>query len=188
MIRPPQSPGDAHGRGWRGCDRQQARRHGQWADRHRPQGEAGDLHLRPAEPTGDDRPMPMARPSPGSGIQQGGAPSADLMIGLGVDERLTRGNATFLTDALGSTIALASGGAIQTHYGYAPYGATQITGTASDNPYQFTGRENNGTGLYNYRNDITIPPGVVSSPKTQSDGQVGSMSMKSAMALCRQNT
>src|SRR5438132_7310100 len=74
--------------------------------------------------------------------QQGGSPSADLVLGLGVDERFSRNGATFLTDALGSTAALVSSGALQTSYGYDPYGVVQVFGDASDNSYQFTGREN----------------------------------------------
>jgi RHS repeat-associated protein len=83
--------------------------------------------------------------------QQGGAPSADLLIGLGVDERFSRGGATFLTDALGSTVGRASAGTVATSYGYDPNGVAQVTGTASDNPFQYTGRENDGTGLMHYR-------------------------------------
>jgi RHS repeat-associated protein len=53
----------------------------------------------------------------------------------------------FLVDALGSTLALAKADqALQAQYSYEPYGATQQTTpsgqTASDNPYQYTGREN----------------------------------------------
>ncbi|TPW17219.1 MAG: Teneurin-3, partial [Halothiobacillaceae bacterium] len=59
---------------------------------------------------------------------------------------------TFLTDHLGSTIALAdSSGVIQTRYSYDPFGNTTQTGQASTNPFQYTGRENDGTGLYYYR-------------------------------------
>jgi RHS repeat-associated protein len=84
--------------------------------------------------------------------QQGGAPHADLLIGLGVDERFARGGATFLTDALGSPVALAdSTGAITTCYGYDACGTATSSGAANDNPYQFTGRENDGTGLHYYR-------------------------------------
>jgi RHS repeat-associated protein len=89
--------------------------------------------------------------------QQGGSPSADLLLGLGIDERFSRSGATFLTDGLGSTAALASSGAVQTSYGYDPYGAAQITGAASDDSFQFTGRENDGTGLLNYRNRYYNP-------------------------------
>jgi RHS repeat-associated protein len=84
--------------------------------------------------------------------QQGGSPSSNLLLGLGVDELLSRNGSTFLTDALGSTAALANLGIVQTNYGYDPYGVVQVTGTASDNSFQFTGRESDGTGLLNYRN------------------------------------
>ena len=39
-------------------------------------------------------------------------------------------------------------GTIQTQYSYDPFGNSGSTGQASSNPYQFTGRENDGTGLY----------------------------------------
>jgi RHS repeat-associated protein len=52
------------------------------------------------------------------------------------------------TDRLGSTVALANGSAeVTTAYSYEPFGASTETGAASDNPYQFTGRENDGNGL-----------------------------------------
>jgi RHS repeat-associated protein len=54
-----------------------------------------------------------------------------------------------LGDALGSTLELAdAAGALQTHYSYEPFGATTIFGTSSTNALQFTGRENDGTGLF----------------------------------------
>ena len=57
----------------------------------------------------------------------------------------------FLTDALGSAIAVTdSGGSINTSYTYEPFGNVTVFGTNSS-PYQFTGRENDGTGLYFYR-------------------------------------
>ncbi len=57
-----------------------------------------------------------------------------------------------LFDALGSTLGLLdSNGLLQTEYTYDPFGATTATGTANPNPLQYTGRENDGTGLYNYR-------------------------------------
>jgi RHS repeat-associated protein len=40
---------------------------------------------------------------------------------------------------------------VQTQYTYEPFGATSTSGAASANPAQFTGRENDGTGLYYYR-------------------------------------
>ncbi|TLY46761.1 MAG: RHS repeat-associated core domain-containing protein, partial [Gammaproteobacteria bacterium] len=57
----------------------------------------------------------------------------------------------FLTDVLGSTLALTdTSRAIQQTYAYEPYGEVTSTGS-SNNPYQYTGRENDGTGLYYYR-------------------------------------
>jgi RHS repeat-associated protein len=83
--------------------------------------------------------------------QQGGTASANLLLGLGTDERLSRASETYLTDMLGSTVALASGTAIQTNYGYDPYGVAQTTGTASTNAFQYTGREADAAGLMYYR-------------------------------------
>jgi RHS repeat-associated protein len=83
--------------------------------------------------------------------QQSGRSSADLIIGPGYDQRFARAGATYLVDALGSTLGLAASGAVKTNYGYDPYGVSQTTGTASTNTFQFTGRENDGTGLLNYR-------------------------------------
>jgi RHS repeat-associated protein len=79
-----------------------------------------------------------------------------LLTGLGIDERYARDDAAygrtyFLTDALGSTLALTdTTGAVKQTYAYEPYGEVTATGS-SDNPYQYTGRENDGTGLYYYR-------------------------------------
>jgi YD repeat-containing protein len=87
---------------------------------------------------------------------QNGAPSANMLTGLGIDEYFQRsdssGASSLLTDALGSTLALAdSSGAVQTSYTYEPFGNTTASGASSANPFQFTGRENDGTGLYFYR-------------------------------------
>ena len=66
--------------------------------------------------------------------------------------RYAAGARSFLTDTLRSTIALAdSAGTLETQYGHDPFGNATITGSSSANPYQFTGRENDGTGLYFYR-------------------------------------
>jgi RHS repeat-associated protein len=86
----------------------------------------------------------------------GGTPTANLLTGLGIDETFTRtdggGTSTLLTDALGSTLALANAsGSVQTSYTYEPFGNTSVSGTTSTNAGQFTGRENDGTGLYFYR-------------------------------------
>ena len=87
---------------------------------------------------------------------QNGALSANLITGLGIDEYFQRtdsaGARNYVTDILGSTLALTdSSGTTQTSYTYDPFGNTAATGQASSNPYQFTGRENDGTGLDYYR-------------------------------------
>jgi RHS repeat-associated protein len=86
----------------------------------------------------------------------GGMPTANSLGGLAVDEHFLRtdssGPANFLTDPLGSTVALAdSAGSVQTSYTYEPFGNTTVSGSVSTNPYQFTGRENEGDGLHYYR-------------------------------------
>ena len=61
------------------------------------------------------------------------------------------GQEFYHTDALGSVLALTDQtGTVQTSYRYDPFGNTTVTGT-STNPFQYTGRENDGTGLYYYR-------------------------------------
>jgi RHS repeat-associated protein len=44
-----------------------------------------------------------------------------------------------------------STGAFQTSYTYEPFGNTNTFANPSTNPFQYTGRENDGTGLYYYR-------------------------------------
>src|ERR1700691_2296542 len=57
-----------------------------------------------------------------------------------------------LTEALGSTIGLVgSGQSLATSYTYEPFGATNVVGATNANSYEFTGRENDTTGLYFYR-------------------------------------
>jgi len=75
---------------------------------------------------------------------------------LTIDEALARTDPTASTflfaDGLGSTVALTdAAGATATEYTYEPYGRTEATGTPSANPFHYTGRENDGTGLYYYR-------------------------------------
>jgi RHS repeat-associated protein len=62
------------------------------------------------------------------------------------------GPRSFLTDGLGSTLALTdSAGLVQNEYTYEPFGKTTTTGVASTNAFKYTGREDDGTGLYYYR-------------------------------------
>jgi RHS repeat-associated protein len=76
---------------------------------------------------------------------------------LNIDEPLARIKVDLTvryhqTDALDSVIALVDDtGAVKTTYTYDPFGNVTISGEASDNPFQYTGRENDETGLYYYR-------------------------------------
>jgi len=85
----------------------------------------------------------------------GGAVGANYVRSLNIDEPFIRqtgsGNEFYHADALGSSMALSTGqGAPATTYGYEPFGKTTVTGTSS-NAFQYTGRENDGTGLMYYR-------------------------------------
>jgi RHS repeat-associated protein len=85
----------------------------------------------------------------------GSAVSATYLRSLSIDEPFVRqmasGNEFYHTDALGSSLALTNGGgATVVSYSYEPFGKTTVTGTSS-NPFQYTGRENEGAGLYYYR-------------------------------------
>jgi hypothetical protein len=95
----------------------------------------------------------------GSNVTQeltGASVKASMLRGFELDEIFQRTDAagprTFLTDALGSALALADdAGVVRTEYRFDPYGATVASGDASGNLVQYTGRENDGTGLYYYR-------------------------------------
>jgi RHS repeat-associated protein len=83
---------------------------------------------------------------------------ANILTGLGIDEFFSRTDVPaattshFLPDGLRSAVALTDpAGAVQTEYTYEPFGKTTATGMSSSNPFQYTGRENDGTGLYYYR-------------------------------------
>jgi RHS repeat-associated protein len=85
----------------------------------------------------------------------GGTILANLVSG-GIDEVFTRtdsaGTFTQLKDAMGSTVALVdTTGNIVTTYAYNQFGNSAASGAASTNPFQYTGRENEGNGLYYYR-------------------------------------
>jgi len=76
---------------------------------------------------------------------------------LNIDEPLARITSDgtiryYHADALGSIIALTDDlGNVRTQYNYSPFGETELIGEPSDNPFQYTGRENDNTGLYYYR-------------------------------------
>lgn len=88
-----------------------------------------------------------------------------ILSGLGIDERYaiddTDGRSYFIADHLGSTVGLTdSTGNLTTRYSYTPYGQTQQTtlqGNPSTNRYQYTGRENDGNGVYYYRARYYMP-------------------------------
>lgn len=90
-----------------------------------------------------------------------------LLTGLKLDETIARialnssgqkdqaASRTYLTDGLNSVIAQLnddSNPGIQNSYGYSPFGETVAVGPdATNNPIQYTSRENDGTGLHFYR-------------------------------------
>jgi len=90
-------------------------------------------------------------------VQQlsGTTPVANLLTG-GIDEVFTRtdaaGTRCLLSAHLRSVLSLTDdNGALLTQYTYEPFGQTIVTGTSSTNSVQYTGRENDDTGLYFYR-------------------------------------
>lgn len=86
----------------------------------------------------------------------GASLSATYHVGLAIDEVVARytdeGSRSLLTDALGSVVALSDEtGMVSTRYGYSPYGETADAGEENDNPLKYTGREDDGSGVYYYR-------------------------------------
>jgi RHS repeat-associated protein len=86
----------------------------------------------------------------------GGVPTANLLTGLAIDEYFARTDASgsrhFLADALGSSMALSdASGVLNSEYTYEPYGVTTLSSSVDGNSFAFTGRENDGTGLYYFR-------------------------------------
>lgn len=89
-------------------------------------------------------------------LTETGSTQATYLSSLNIDEPIVRqtsgGNEFYLANDLGSTVALTDdSGAVTRSYTYGPFGETSATGATSSNPIQFTGRENDGTGLYYYR-------------------------------------
>lgn len=87
--------------------------------------------------------------------QSVGYVTANLLTGFGTDETFSRTDSTgtysFLADGINSTLALTdASGNIGPQYTYDPFGNTSQSGS-STNTFQFTGRENDGTGLYYLR-------------------------------------
>jgi len=87
---------------------------------------------------------------------KGGSIDTVYHTGMAIDEVLARyaptGNKTLLTDALMSVIAQANDAqGIDNFYAYSAYGEVAVLGPDGGNSLQYTGRENEGTGLYSYR-------------------------------------
>ena len=83
-------------------------------------------------------------------------PTVNYIRTMNIDEpvaRISTGKLRYYQlDALGSVIGLTDeSGHEVTQYAYDAFGQVAISGEASDNPFQYTGRENDGTGLYYYR-------------------------------------
>ena len=85
----------------------------------------------------------------------GASMGASYLRDLVIDQPFIRQSSVteyYFLDPLGSTLALTDGGGTEsTTYAYEPFGQTTSSGT-SDNPFQFTGRERDSTGLYYFRN------------------------------------
>ena len=86
----------------------------------------------------------------------GSAGAVSLLGGLEVGEHLALGEPgddfVPLTDALGSVLALSDeAGAVGAEYTYQPFGATAGPAAPDPNPYRFTGREVDDTGLHFHR-------------------------------------
>jgi RHS repeat-associated protein len=93
-------------------------------------------------------------PNPGQELS-GGTPVVNRILG-GIDEFFSRtdstGNYSPITDGLGSVLALTNpSGTVTTQYSYDPYGNTANYEASTANQFQYTGRENDGNGLYFYR-------------------------------------
>ncbi|MFJ8002532.1 RHS repeat-associated core domain-containing protein [Streptomyces sp. NPDC096310] len=94
--------------------------------------------------------------------QSGSGETKATVATSGLDQYLTRTEngktQVYLTDALGTVIGLADpDGTVATRYTYDPNGQPTSSGAESTNPYTFTGRENDGTGLLHYRNRYYAP-------------------------------
>jgi len=87
--------------------------------------------------------------------QVAGSANANTLTGK-IDEVFSRtdalGTTSPLRDGIGSNIALAdSTGVVQTQYTYEAFGKSTAAGPGSLNAHKYTGREDDGTGLYYYR-------------------------------------
>jgi RHS repeat-associated protein len=86
-----------------------------------------------------------------------GTTTVNTLQGPTTDQPLARNGRYFSANELGSTTTLTDGaGAVVQSYSYSPFGkVTQSTGES--NPFQYAGRENDGTGLYFNRRRYYVP-------------------------------
>jgi RHS repeat-associated protein len=78
--------------------------------------------------------------------------TTNLLQGPGTDNLLERGSNWIVPASLGSTSTVVDGsGAVQQRYYYQPFGQLSMAGGGTPQPYQFTGREADATGLMYYR-------------------------------------
>jgi hypothetical protein len=112
-----------------------------------------------------------------------GGVAANLLQSPQLDQPLLRGSKWFVPAQLGSTAALVDGtGSTTQTYGYTAFG--ELTNSPTDpNPFQYTGRENDGTGLMYYRARYYAPQWGGSSPRTQSGLQEASINMPTAQTI-----
>lgn len=79
-----------------------------------------------------------------------------ILAGAGIDRRIARGVAMdrryFVTDHLNSTLIMTDSlGKVVSSFEYDPYGNSPMTDQGVENPYRYTGRELDKSGLYYYR-------------------------------------
>lgn len=85
--------------------------------------------------------------------EQSDISSITYLRSLQMDELLVRAGTDFyLSDALGSAIAIVgNGGTVTTSYSYSPFGLTSVAGLSPTNPFAHTGRDMTASGLYDHR-------------------------------------
>jgi len=96
-------------------------------------------------------------------VQEQTVPSggANLLTG-GLDQFFARadssGTVSPLADGIGSVVGSTdSTGSVQTQYTYDPFGKNSASGATNGNTQKYAGREDDGTGLYYYRNRYYSP-------------------------------
>jgi hypothetical protein len=84
--------------------------------------------------------------------ENSGGTLTNLLHGPGTDNLLQRGSNWFVPASLNSTSTVVDGtGAVLQRYYYQPFGQLSMQGGGSPQPYQFTGREADESGLMFYR-------------------------------------